>query len=210
MKLFLSHLSSSPRPRLLGLQAQSVLTSVLKNDNLKPKNGKLKRDRERERGIIKYCPWKEREGQVPDGGRGGTLSLPALAPLGTGSLRVPARTLCAVALTSTDTDGEHGDESSAAEGGRAQAASPGLGPALGEHVQQEFRDADEVDNLCDAEERSNDQGSAVGPFEEGRGPFPLPDLPGEKRHRQLSVHPTPPPCQESPWPCPAFLPPSRD
>lgn len=35
--------------RLLGLQAQSVLTSVLKNDNLKPKNGKLKRDRERER-----------------------------------------------------------------------------------------------------------------------------------------------------------------
>lgn len=90
-----------------------------------------------------------------------------------------------------DTD-EHGDESSAAQGGRAHAASPGLGPMLGEQVQQEFRDAHEVDNLCNAEERSNDQGSAVGPFEEGRGPFPLPDLPGEKWHRQLSVHPTPP------------------
>lgn len=103
-----------------------------------------------------------------------------VAHLDTRSLRIPARTLCAVALTSMDTDGEHGDESSAAEGRRAHAATPGLGPVLGEHVQQEFRDADEVDNLCNAEERSNDQGSAVGPFEEGRGPFPLPDLPGEK------------------------------
>lgn len=140
----------------------------------------------------------------------GTLSLPTFARLGTGSLRVPARTLCAVALTPTDTDGKHGDDSSAAEGRRAHAATPGLGLALGEHVQQEFRDADEVDDLCDAEERSDDQRSAVGSFEEGRGPFPLPDLPGEKWHRQVSVHPTPPPCQESSWPRPAFLPPSRD
>lgn len=76
--------------RLLGLQAQSVLTSVLTNDNLKPKTRKLKRDRER--GIIKYCPWKEREGQVPDGGREGTLSLPrwpTWAPGPFASLREP-------------------------------------------------------------------------------------------------------------------------
>lgn len=68
----------------------------------------------------------------------------------------------------------------------------GLGPMLGEHVKQELRDADEVDNLCNAEERSNDQGSAVCPFQEGHGPFLLPDLPGEKRHTQVSVHPTTP------------------
>lgn len=91
---------------------------------------------------------------------------------------VPARTLCAVALTPIDTDDEHGDEFGAAEGGRAHAGALGLGPVLGEHVQQELRNADEVDNLCDAEERSNDQGSAVRPFQEGHGPFLLPDLLG--------------------------------
>lgn len=125
-------------------------------------------------------------------------------------LGISARTLCAVALTSVDTDDEHGEEFSAAEGRRAHAGAPGLGPVLGEHVQQELRNADEVDNLCNAEERSNDQGSAVRPFQEGHGPFLLPDLPGGKWIRQVSAHPTPPPHQESLWPCPGFLPPSRD
>jgi len=107
-------------------------------------------------------------------------------------------------------DDEYRDEFSAAEGRRAHAGALGLGPALGEHVQQEFRNADEVDNLCDAEERSNDQGSAVGPFQECHGPFLQPDLPGEKWHRQVNVHPTPSARQESLWPWPGFLPPSRD
>lgn len=93
-------------------------------------------------------------------------------------LGIPARTLCAVALTSVDMDDEHGDEFSAAEGRRAHKGVLGLGPVLGEHVQQELRNADEVDNLCNAEKRSNDQGSAVCPFQEGHGPFLLPDLLG--------------------------------
>lgn len=97
-----------------------------------------------------------------------------------------------------------------AEGGRAHTGALGLSPVLGEHVQQELRNANEVDNLCDAKERSNDQGSAVRPFQEGHGPFLLPDLPGERWHRHISVHPTPPPHQESLGPSPAFLPPSRD
>lgn len=115
---------------------------------------------------------------------------------------IPARTLCAVALTPIDTDDEHRDEFGAAEGGRAHARALELGSVLGEHVQQELRNANEVDNLCDAEERSNDQGSAVRPFQESHGPLLLPDLPGERQHRQVSVHPTPPPRQESLWPCP--------
>lgn len=123
---------------------------------------------------------------------------------------VPMQTLCAVALTSIDTDDEHRDELSAAEGGRVHTGGPGLGPVLREHVQQELCNANEVDDLSDAEERSDDQGSAVCPFQEGHGPFILPDLPEEKWHRQVSVHSTPPPCQESLWPCSGFLPPCRD
>ena len=125
-------------------------------------------------------------------------------------LGVRARTLCAVAPTSSDTDDEHGDEFSTAEGRRAHTGTLGLGPVLGEHVQQELRDANEVDYLCNAEERSNDQGSAVCPFQEGHGPFLLPDLPGEKWHREVKCPSHPPPRQESLWPCPGFLPLPRD
>lgn len=104
---------------------------------------------------------------------------------------VPKRTLCAVALTPLDMDDEHRDESGVAEDGRAQAGVPGLGPVLGEYVQEELGNANEVDDLCDAEERSDDQGSAVRPFQEGHGSFLLPDLPGKRRRRLVSVHPFP-------------------
>lgn len=93
-------------------------------------------------------------------------------------LGAPARTLCAVALTPIDTDDGHGDEFGWAEDGQAHAGMPGLGPVLREHVQEELGDADEVDDLCDAEERGDDQSSAVRPFQEGHGSFLLPDLLG--------------------------------
>lgn len=88
-------------------------------------------------------------------------------------------------------DDEHRDESGVTEDGRAQAGVPGLGPVLGEYVQEELGNANEVDNLCDAEERSDDQGSAVRPFQEGHGSFLLPDLPGKRQRRLVSVHPFP-------------------
>lgn len=102
-------------------------------------------------------------------------------------LGAPAQTLCAVALTPIDTDDGHGDELGSAEDGQAHAGMPGLGPVLREHVQEELGDADEVDDLCDAEERGDDQGSAVRPFQEGRGSFLLPDLPGERQHSSVST-----------------------
>lgn len=188
-----------------------MLTSVLKNDNLKKKKQK-ERGKKKKKDMHNWVLSVEGAG----GGRFQTETEKGLSPClcllvwKPHPLGIPARTLCAVALTSVDMDDEHGDEFSAAEGGRAHTGVPGLGSVLGEHVQQELRDADEVDNLCDAKERSNDQGSAVRPFQEGHRPFLLPDLPGEKQHRQVSVNSTPPPRQESLWPGSGFQPPSRD
>lgn len=44
------------------MQAQSVLTSVLKNDNLKTKKKERRKKKGKEICIIRYCLWKEWEG----------------------------------------------------------------------------------------------------------------------------------------------------
>lgn len=138
-------------------------------------------------GIVRGRRGRE---QAPDQDRKETLPS-RVCSSGDHVPHVPMRTLCAVALTPLDMDDEHRDESGVAEDGRAQAGMPGLGPVLGEYVQEELRNANEVDDLCDAEERSDDQGSAVRPFQEGHGSFLLPDLPGKRWHRLVNVHPIP-------------------
>lgn len=51
------------------------------------------------------------------------------------------------------------------------------------HVKDEFSNADEIDNLCNTKEWSNDQGSAICPFKKGQGTLITPDFP-RKRHKE--------------------------
>lgn len=62
---------------------------------------------------------------------------------------------------------------------------PGSGLGLLQEPQQGLCDAQEVDHLSNAKQRSDDQGAAVGTLQEGRGTLIPQDLPVEKEGSEL-------------------------
>lgn len=59
-------------------------------------------------------------------------------------------------------------------------AAGGLGLGVLHQPQEGLCDAQEVDHLCDAKERGDDQGTAVGALQEGGWTLMPPDLPAER------------------------------